>query len=492
MSWYYRTGGSTQGPIERDGLTHLLRTGVLTPQVEVSENQETWAIAALVPGLMAEVHGAPAPTPPQNSPTPPQNSPTPPQSSPTPPQNSPTPPQDSLTPPQNSPTPPTPVQPGTSIAGPTTAIPGPPAAVPDPPTTVPDPPAAVPDPPINSVTDNTEPAPPEEPKTSSASTEEPTPPLDNAGSASVVQTPSAPAIATPLSIAAPTGTPPDTPAPEPVETPSASDSQLRRESEAPGTDPPAGAPPAESPASPVPTGPVGHIVLNPDARKKTKSGPKPTSGLKLAFCGVLSLLAVTAIGLFAAYKLFGFDPRPATTDRSVSKFMLENPELIMHANIAEIVESDVYEKARRLPELQSNPALSYLHDIEEITLVTDSFELADPRLLAIIKLKRDYRPEFLANMFRNGTTETIGSYSMHSDPQGLGGMAIGACLPEPRTVLVGNPYVVKMVLTRDKHPKLIPARERAHRRDDPRHQHHEHRALRRLVQAEGQRGQEEC
>ncbi|MGI9240475.1 MAG: hypothetical protein ACR2RV_06710, partial [Verrucomicrobiales bacterium] len=62
--------GTTQGPIDRDGLVALFRKGTLTPQVEVSDGGDAWSIAPQVPGLMEEVFGSNenAPEPPKGDP----------------------------------------------------------------------------------------------------------------------------------------------------------------------------------------------------------------------------------------------------------------------------------------------------------------------------------------------------------------------------------------------------------------------------------------
>ena len=218
---------------------------------------------------------------------------------------------------------------------------------------------------------------------------------------------------------------------------------------------PDAAPAAESESEPEverPSGPVGHIVLDPNSRRHLASRQSGTGFIKTAACGLLGLAAMVAIGLFAANKVFGIDVRPAMIDRSVSKFMIENPEIVAHLDVETIIKS----KALRRAGLDSHPKLPYISDAEDVIFVSDSLDPTAPRFLAIIHLKRDYRTEFIANLFRNGSTSTVGEFQMHTDSRGLGGLAMAACLPEPRTLLVGSPYILRSVLERNDYPKLSP------------------------------------
>lgn len=350
MGWYYRMAGTTQGPIERDGLVELLRRGTLTPQVEVREDEGEWAMAPMVPGLMDEVFGkppgdsaAPASSPPRPTPKP-----------------------------NPTPTPASTPEPASARAAMSSDLPGPESVSP---------------------------------------------------SQGVI-----PATDAEQEI-------PDLP--EPGETGAAASSTGRDE------------PQVEMQA---PSRRVGHIVLDPDARRRTASKRQGTGFFKTAACGLLGLAVMGAIGLFAANKVFGIDLRPSVVDESVSRFMIEKPEVVARLDIDTILKS----KAMRRIGLESNPKLPYINDAEDVILASDSLDLTSPRFLAIIKLKRDYRAEFVANLFRNGTTSAIGAFQMHSDPGGIGGLPIAACLPEPRTLLVGSPHVLAAVLERNGHPKLSP------------------------------------
>ncbi|MGI9242734.1 MAG: hypothetical protein ACR2RV_18195, partial [Verrucomicrobiales bacterium] len=164
------------------------------------------------------------------------------------------------------------------------------------------------------------------------------------------------------------------------------------------------------------------------------------------------LAAIIAVGLFGAYKGFGIDLRPALIDDSVSKFMIENPEIVAHLDLESILQSQVLRRTG----IDSNPKLPYLQDAKNVIVVSDSLDLTAPRFLAIIDLKRDYRAEFIANLFRKGSTNSVGQYQMHTDPGGVAGIPLAACLPSPRTLLVGSPYVLRSVLERNDYPKLSP------------------------------------
>ena len=348
MGWYYRMAGTTQGPIERDGLVELLRRGTLTPQVEVSEDEGEWAMAPMVPGLMEEVFSkpsggsaAPASSPPAPTPKP-------------------------------QPTPASPQPPSPARAAMSSDLPGPESFSPS-----------------QRVIPATE-------------AEQETREL-----------------------------------PEPGETEAPASSAGRDEPEL---------------EIKAPSGPVGHIVFDPEARRRKASKRQGTGFFKTAACGLFGLAVMVAIGLFAANKVFGIDLRPAVVDESVSRFMIEKPEIVARLDIDTILKS----KAMRRIGLDSNPKLPYINDAEDVILASDSLDLTSPRFLAIIKLKRDYRSEFIANLFRSGTTSAIGAFQMHSDPGGIGGLPIAACLPEPRTLLVGSPHVLATVLERNGHPKLSP------------------------------------
>ncbi len=78
--------------------------------------------------------------------------------------------------------------------------------------------------------------------------------------------------------------------------------------------------------------------------------------------------------------------------------MIENPEIVAHLDVESVLKS----KALRRTGLDSNPKIPYISDAEDVIFISDSLDLTAPRFLAIINLKRDYRVEFIANLFRNG------------------------------------------------------------------------------------------
>ena len=581
MSWYYKMGGVTQGPIEREALIDLLRAGTLMPQVEVSEDEQNWLIAPQVPGLMDEVHGKPtgstvAPQGPgsaqaqASAPAPAQSTamPGPPAAAapaPAPVQHAvssdlpgpppvaaesdqpaaPTPTPSGAAPTPVSPQPTAPVPPTGSASSPATDIPGPNNPAPAPASSAE--PGMPPGPGANSFGNGTTisgplgpmvppsqntsaPASPDAPDQApaggdnqpaegaevSAASSQPSPlaqglspssaiaalkaaplsfgepgpaeePSDEQGGPEVAGPPTPTPGAPSLFIAAPTGAPPDVAGadpeleakadtggngPEPAKeeqapnlsfaiaapaggpTPVVESAKPISEEE-PEAEPKAGATKQDGPAPEVkPSGPVGQIVFDPAARAKSKSKREGGGIAKLAICGVLGLAALLAAGFFTATKVFGIDLRPASINRDVSKFMVEDLDVVAHVDLEEILESEAFKQASSTSSLTSNPAFSYIKDAEDVIVVSNDLSGGTPSFLAIVTLKRDYRAEFIANFFREGTTETVGTYQMHTDPNALGGVA--ACLPGPRTLLIGSPYTVKSVLERDRHPRLYP------------------------------------
>lgn len=404
MSWYYKMGGTTQGPIERDVLTNMLRTGALMPQIEVSEDTATWTIAALVPGLMAEVHEAPAAA--QNPAT------SPPPVATTPPALKPP-----LGPGTAVPAPPNPMQPAPP-SSPSTAVAGPPH---------PTQPAAA----ANPVAPNLATA------VTPAAAPLPAPHAPSAGSP-------APPIATPPQIATPTSaaTPPQ---PAPPATASSS-SEALDERDTPAT-------------QQGPSGPVAHLTLNPAARQRSGSrsrAKKGGSALKLAGFGLVGLAVLLVGGYFTATKVFGLDLRPSGIDRSVSKFMVEEPLLVLRVDLDSILGSDTFRKTFPASGGSSKQILSYLKDADEVVAASNRLDPENPSFVAIVKLKRDYRKEFVAKLMRDSATDEVGNFQMHVDPTGLGGAALAISLPEPRCLLLGTPYALKQVLERNDYPRLYP------------------------------------
>ena len=206
-----------------------------------------------------------------------------------------------------------------------------------------------------------------------------------------------------------------------------------------------------------PSGPVGHITLDPSARlKKVSKSDRNPGPLKLAIYGLVGIAVLGSAGLFAANKFFGFDPRPAKVDSSVSKFMIESPEVVAHLDVKRIMESNAYKRSPLRQQLGDNPIASYIQDISKVTVALDEVKLSNPKFIAIVDLEREYREEFVANFFRDAQVEKIGGAVMHTDPRSLSKVPTAVCLVEPKQLLLGSPTAIRDVLKRGAHPKLYP------------------------------------
>jgi len=206
---------------------------------------------------------------------------------------------------------------------------------------------------------------------------------------------------------------------------------------------------------------VGQLVLDPAARQQAKREAKKRGRAahftKLAVYGVVGLAVLGVAGFFIATKVFGLDLRPARIDTSVSKFMVEKPIMVARIDIDSIIESEAFDKALPGGQSQGMAGMSYLKDAEDMIFVTNDLSTGSYNFLVIINLKRDYRKEFVANILRDSSTEYVGDFQMHVDANGMGGdKPYAISLPEPRTILIGSPYLIKTVLERDNHPKLYP------------------------------------
>ena len=149
------------------------------------------------------------------------------------------------------------------------------------------------------------------------------------------------------------------------------------------------------------------------------------------------------------------DFRPARVDTSVSKFMIESPELVASIDPETILKAKAYRKLLlSQPQLADHPFMAYVKDVEHMTVALDKV-FRPKNYVAIIDLKRDYRTEFIANLCNEGTSETIGDFQMHSmvSPDGE---SISVALPQPRTLIIGNSFTVTNLLERNAHPKLYP------------------------------------
>ena len=201
-------------------------------------------------------------------------------------------------------------------------------------------------------------------------------------------------------------------------------------------------------------------MLDPAARQRRKAEAKKRGRVahytKLALYGALGLLVLGVGGFFTATKLFGLDLRPARVDTTVSKYMVESPIAVARIDLNTIFESEAYQNA--LPAGASNltSELAYLKDAEDMIFVSNDLSPESYNFLMIVNLKRDYRTEFVANMLKDASTEYVGDHRMHIDADGLGSKPYAVSLPEPRTMLVGSPFLIKSVLQRDSHPKLYP------------------------------------
>lgn len=205
-----------------------------------------------------------------------------------------------------------------------------------------------------------------------------------------------------------------------------------------------------------PSGPVAHIRLDPASRTKKKPKNDSPGPAKLALCGGLGLLVLLIAGYFVSTTVFGLDLRPASRDTSVSKYMLEDPEVVARIDVEQLLNSRAFRHSPFNEQWRSHPAFSYAADVKDALLVMDGLQLEAPEFLMIVNLKRDYRSEFIANLIEDAETETIGAIEMHIDPDSLGEVATAACLPEPRTLLVGSPRKIREVIERDDYPKLYP------------------------------------